>query len=302
MIQKLLFVFCLWLPIGILYAQTDSTVIKQTRTDTSKKVHADTIKYWKRGGFSVLTFNQVKFRNWSAGGENAFSTSGVFNVFGNYKKGSIVWDNSLDLGYGIMMNDHKEIRKNEDKIDLNSKVGYKAFAKFYYSTIFNYHTQFSNGYNYPNDSVVVSKFNAPGYISLGIGLDFKPADYFSVSLSPITGKLTIVDSKALSGIGAYGVDTGKLARFEFGANLNSRFQKDIVKNVNVLSKLVLFNNYTDKHKPNRKNIDVNWEVMINIKASKYLTTSIFTDLVYDQNVIARTQFKEVFGIGFSFKY
>ncbi len=89
---------------------------------------------------------------------------------------------------------------------------------------------------------------------------------------------------------------------EIGATLSAKFQKDVFKNVNVLSKLVLFNNYTDEHEDNRKNIDVNWEVMINIKAGKYLTTSILTNLIYDQNVIAKTQFKEVLGVGFSYKF
>ncbi len=114
--------------------------------------------------------------------------------------------------------------------------------------------------------------------------------------------------------GAYGVDAaekdalgaivknGKKLRAEFGASLSTRIQKDITKNVNFASKLVLFNNYTDKEKTNRKNIDVNWEVMINIKAGKYLTTSIMTNLIYDQNVLAKTQFKEVLGIGLSYKF
>jgi hypothetical protein len=64
----------------------------------------------------------------------------------------------------------------------------------------------------------------------------------------------------------------------------------------------MFNNYTDKDKSNRANFDVNWEVMVNIKANKFLTTSIFTNLIYDQNIIRKTQFKEVFGLGVSYKF
>ena len=197
-------------------------------------------------------------------------------------------------------------------MELNSKLGYKAFGKIYYSALLNFRSQFSEGFNYPNDSSSISRFMAPGYLSIGLGLDYKPTDYFSIYLSPATGKFTFVTSQRLADRGAYGVDpaiiendivikNGKRVRSEFGASLSTRFQKDIFKNVNLASKLALFNGYTDSDKANRKNIDVNWEVMINIKAGKFLTTSIMTNLVYDQNVIARTQFKEGFGIGLSYK-
>jgi hypothetical protein len=271
----------------------------KAQTDTTKK---DTTKFWKRGGFSVFTINQVNLSNWTAGGENALSTTAILNLFANYKKEKVVWDNSLDLGYGLMKNKGQKTRKNEDKIELNSKFGYKAFDKVYYSALVNYRTQFDKGYNYPNDSVVVSRFNSPGYLTLSLGLDYKPTDFFSIFLSPATGKFTFVSDKTLSDLGAYGVEPGKKVRSEFGAGLSAKFQKDVIKNVNVVSKLTLFNNYTDKDKENRKNIDVNWEVMINIKAGKYLTTTILTNLIYDQNIIEKTQFKEVLGVGLSYKF
>lgn len=269
------------------------------QVDTVKK---DTVKYWKKGGFALLTFNQVSLTNWTAGGENALSTTAIANLFANYKKGDVIWDNSLDLGYGLMKSDNNLVKKNEDKIEFNSKFGYKAFGKVYYSALVNYRTQFAKGYNYPNDSVVVSRFNAPGYLTVSLGLDYKPNDYFSLFVSPITGRFTFVSDKLLSEAGAYGVDPGKRVFPEFGANLSAKFQKDVIKNVNIVSKLTLFNNYTDKEKANRKNIDVNWETMINIKAGKYLTTTVLANLIYDQNVIARTQFKEVLGVGLSYKF
>jgi hypothetical protein len=262
----------------------------------------DTVKYWKKGGFASVMFNQVSLSNWVAGGENALSTTLLLNFYANYKKDKIVWDNSLDLGYGFLKGGGKKLRKNEDKIDFLSKLGHQAFGNFYYSALFNYKTQFTEGFNYPNDSVVISKFNAPAYISLSLGMDYKPNEFFSVFLSPATGKFTVVADKALSDAGMYGVEPGKRVRSEFGAGLNAKFQKDVITNVNVLSKLVLFNNYTDKDKTNRANIDVNWEVMVSIKANKYLTTSIFTNLIYDQNIIRKTQFKEVLGVGASYKF
>jgi hypothetical protein len=263
--------------------------------------NADTVKYFTYGGFASFTLNQVSFSNWSAGGENALSTMALLNIFGNYKKDKTEWVNTLDMGYGFLKNGSSKMRKNEDKIDITSKLGYKAFKNVFYTALINYRSQFADGYNYPNDSVVVSRFNAPAYISVGIGLDYKPYDYFSIYLSPATGRFTIVNDRVLSDSGAFGVDRGKKVRSEFGASLIVMVNKDIFKNVNFTSKLVLFENYTDKDVANRKNIDVLWEPMLNIKAGKYLTTSIMFSLIYDQDVIAKTQIKEVFGIGLSYK-
>jgi hypothetical protein len=274
---------------------------QETKPATDTVTKKDT-SYWTKGGFSSLTFNQVTLKNWSAGGENALSATALLNLYANYKKNKIVWDNSLDLGYGILKSDVEKLRKNEDKIDLLSKFGYKAIKKLYYSALFNYKTQFAEGFNYPNDSTVVSKFNAPAYINISLGLDYKPNNYFSLYVSPASGKFTIVNDNALSGLGMYGVEPGKKVRSEFGASMNASFKKDVVKNVNIISKLSLFDNYTDKDKTNRSNVDVNWEVMINIKAGKYLTTSITTNLIYDDNVIKRTQFKEALGVGASVKF
>jgi len=288
--------------------------VKAGYIDTVKVQKSDTVKHFKYGGFSVLTFNQVKLTNWAAGGEDALSSTAVLNLFGNYKKGKVIWDNTLDLGYGLLKNGKNDFRKNEDKIELNSKFGYQAFGKVFYSALINYHSQFDMGYNYPNDStqIQVSQFMAPGYLSISVGMDYKPVDFFSLYVSPATGKFTFVARQKLANLGAYGVEpaviengdvikNGKKVRAEFGASLSTRIQKDIIKNVNVASKLVFFNNYTDKDKDNRKNVDVIWELMVNIKAGKYLTTSIMTNLIYDQNVMAKTQFKEVLGIGVSYK-
>ncbi len=280
------------------------------------KIHKiDTIKHFTYGGFSLLTFNQVKITNWAAGGEDALSSTAILNFFGNFKKDKVIWDNTIDLGYGLLKNGKRDFRKNEDKIELNSKFGYQAFGKVFYSALINFRSQFDMGFIYPNDSthIQVSQFMAPGYLSISIGMDYKPVDFFSLYISPATGKFTFISRQNLANKGAFGVEpavlengevikNGKKVRAEFGASLSTRIQKDIVKNVNVSSKLVLFNNYTDKDKDNRKNIDVIWEVMVNIKAGKFLTTTIMTNLIYDQNVIAKNQFKEVLGVGFSYKF
>lgn len=257
---------------------------------------------WKKGGFIGLNFTQVNLSQWAQGGENSLSLASNINLFANYKTAKVDWQNTLDLGYAILSTTSGGVKKSDDKIDLTSKYSRNMSAHWLYGALLNFKSQFTNGYNYPDDSTVVSKFLSPGYITLALGFTYKPVDYFEVFLSPATGKVTMVNDKLLSDLGAYGVDPGKTSKMEFGAYLNMKFKKDIMQNVTLTSKLELFNNYTDKDKNNAKKIDVNWESSLNMKVNKYITASITTTVFYDANVVERTQFKELLGIGFGYKF
>jgi hypothetical protein len=295
-------------------------------------IEADTsVNGWKKGGFLSVNFNQVSLTNWAAGGESALSSTALGSAFVKYRKNDLYFESTLDAGFGFITTKSQSLRKNEDKVELNAKFGKKAKGKFFYAGMLNFRTQFAPGYNFPDDSTVISQFMAPGFLSLALGMDYKPNDWFSVFISPATGRATFVLDQNLANAGQFGVTAavvdpisgaiitpGKNERYEFGAYLRARLQKDIAKNISVVTNLQLFNNYTDPIAEQRQNIDVNWETIILIKANKWLTTSLFTNLIYDNDVDIpvtrnvngtdvvgvgpRTQFKEVLGIGLSFKF
>jgi hypothetical protein len=237
----------------------------------------------------------------------------------------------LDAGYGFITTKSQSLRKNEDKVELNVKAGKRAKGNFYYAGMMNFRTQFAPGFNFPNDSTIISNFLAPGFLSLALGIDYKPTTWFSVFMSPIAGRATFVMDEALANAGQFGVtpaviDTsngaiitpGEKLRLEFGASVRARLQKDLTKNISIVSNLALFNNYTDPIKEQRGNIDVNFDLLLLIKANKWLTTSIYANLIYDHDVDVpvtrqindvevkgtgpRTQFKEVLGVGLSYKF
>jgi hypothetical protein len=298
--------------------------VTEKETDL-RKINTDSTDGWKKGGLLTVTFSQVSLTNWAAGGENSFSGNSVINAFGNYKKGKISWDNTIDLGYGIMKQGDQEIRKTDDKIDFSSKFGRKLNETSFAAALLNFKSQFMPGYNYPNDSTVISNFMAPGYLLFAAGYDFKKGDWLSLFLAPVTGKMTFVMDEALSNAGAFGVEPavinpvdssvvtpGKKTRSEFGGYFKGAFSKDIMKNVKVSTKIELFTNYL--HNP--QNIDVYWENTIGMKVNKFITVTIGTTLIYDDDVLIevknddgvatgkgpRTQFKEVFGLGFAYKF
>ncbi len=91
--------------------------------------------YWKRNGDFTLNFSQVSFSNWAAGGKNSVSGVALYNYAANYLKDRMSWDNSLNLGYGLLKEGSNELIKSEDKMEFNSKAGYRMApeSKWFYS-------------------------------------------------------------------------------------------------------------------------------------------------------------------------
>ena len=150
-------------------------------------------KEWETGGTSRVNFSQLNLTNWSAGGQNSVNANSLISLYANRKREKSLWDNFLDLGYGINLqgNENNWI-KTDDKIDFTSKYGYTASKNWSYSALFNFKTQFSDGYNYPNDSIKISGLFAPAYILESIGMDFQSESGFSCYFSPATIKITVV--------------------------------------------------------------------------------------------------------------
>ncbi len=273
---------------------------------------AQDTSYWKKGGMASLAFSQTSLSNWSGGGENAIATNVQLNLFANYLKSKNSWDNTLKLEYGLLQQGSQGTRKSIDQIDFVTKYGRRACEKWYYSALLDFKSQFAKGYNYGDDDgdpdVKVSNFLAPAYILLSVGMDYKPNKNFSAYVSPVTGKMTIVNDSELSDAGAFGVDPGDTFREEFGALAKLNLKKTIAKNVDLASTLDLFTGYSDTF----GNVDINWDLMINMKVNKFLTASINTTLVYDDDIQyvdkegnnkgVKIQFKEVFGIGLAYKF
>ncbi len=294
-------------------------------TDAEKKVRAintDTVMGWKKGGVFAVNLAQTSLTNWVAGGQNSLAVNGIFSLFANYKQGKSSWDNSLDLGYGLLkQGKDADFLKTDDKIDFSSKYGREAFRNFNYAAFLNFKTQMSPGYKYPDTENKISDFFAPAYLLMALGLDYKPSQYFSAFIAPLTGKFTFVSDQILSDAGAFGVTPGQTSRGEIGGYIRAiytreDFKNEFLKNVAFTTKIDLFSNYRD----NPQNIDVSWETLIVLKVNKFISVNFNTVLLYDDNIKVpvdrngngifesteapgpRTQFKEILGVGFSYKF
>lgn len=275
----------------------------------SAQEEADTTKYWKLNGVSSINFSQVSLSNWAAGGENSYAFNGLLNLSLEYSKDNNDWSNILNIGYGIQKQGENEVRKTDDNIDFTSKYGRKVSESFFISALLNFNTQMDDGKKYEEDtSYVISRFFAPAYLQGALGMEYKPGEVFYFVLSPLAGKLTMVMDDTLSARGSFGVNPGEKTRLELGGSATMGVQKEIMKNVTLKSTLGLFTNYLE----NPQNVDVDWKMSINMKINDYLSANLNTHLIYDDDIKtsddegneegARIQFKEVFGVGLTYKF
>lgn len=277
-------------------------------------VTADT-SFWNVGGLNALTFSQVTLNNWASGGQSSISINAFSGLFADYEKDRTIWDNSLDLGYGLVRQGKEgEFTKADDRINLVSKYGYQISPEnnnWYFSGLLDFRTQFTPGYATVAKDTVISRFLAPGYLTTALGVDYRPSESLSVNYSPIAGKFTIVNDDELSGKGAYGVEEGNKFRAELGSYFRVKFNDEIFENVTFESRLELFSNYLE----NFGVIDVNWQNGLVMKVNDVLTANFSTHLIYDKDIDIeheddsgnievgpRVQFKSVFGAGFAYSF
>ncbi len=310
MMKKLLTCSLLLLPFSPLLAQDES--IKKLKSDSEKNIAKDasdtTQKTWKKGGIYGLNVSQGTLSNWAAGGEDfSLSVNSLLGLYAFYKKDRYSWDNTFDFNLGYVKTTSLGGRKNDDRFDLLSKYGYALNPKLNLAGIFNLRSQLFRGYTFPdNVKTYSSNFMAPGYLLLGVGLDYKPTSNLSIFFSPATARLIIVRDTALSNKGLYGVDPGEKSALEFGAFATINYLKDISKSVTYKGRLDLFSNYL--HNP--QNIDIYMTNALNVKLSRVLSLTWGLDLIYDDDVklfgpdnnSAAWQIKSLVGIGLLVKF
>ncbi|SFW39024.1 Protein of unknown function [Sinomicrobium oceani] len=286
------------------------------------------VTYWSKKNEMGVILSQVAFSNWNAGGNNAISGISSANFVRWYKRGNVSWNNELILRYGLNAQEDQKLRKSDDAIELNSTFGYRTRPKsdWYYSAKFTFKTQFTNGYKYPDRDNPISKFMAPGYLFLGVGAEYSPTDKkLTAYFSPLTQKATYVMDQDLANTGAFGVQKalydsagniireGKQTRTELGFLINSQWETDIYKNITMMNRVTLYTDYLNDF----GNVDVNWELMLNLVVNEYVKANIGAHIIYDNDVKTRElqinenetlaygprlQLKQILGVGINYAF
>jgi hypothetical protein len=277
-------------------------------------------QYWKLRSEAAFVLTQSAVSNWVKGGENNIST--VMDITGyadyNNKPLKLSSNNFARIKFGYIASGDYGVRKNIDLLETNSKLNHKAFGKFDFSGILLFKTQIAKGFNYPNDSVTVSKFMNPAILTIGLGLDYKPNKNTSLNFSPLSYKGTFVPDTLHIDQTLYGIAGNRRSLNEPGMSFMITHEFKPIKTVAITNRLQLFTNYV--HNP--LNIDVDWEMIAVVNLNWFTDVRFNTHLIFDddartvvlenkkpvlrpdgsQKKTARIQFKELLGFSLVFRF
>jgi hypothetical protein len=314
--KKIIYVLAVfYLYIASIHAQEDT-----------KKEKNPSLGFWERSNNVGLDLTQVSFLNWNAGGQNSISALGKVHFTRKYTKERFLWNNELISRYGFNKQVDREYRKTDDVFQVNSTAGYKtdSISNWYYTAKFNFITQLTNGYAYPDKTKAISRPFAPAYIFIGLGTEYvDKVNNFNVYISPLTSKITLVLDQQLANQGAYGVEKavydennnlirlGRKDRTEIGILVSGQYKTSIWENIDMDTRASFYTDYRNRF----GNIDVDLQLNLNMKVNKYVRASIISHLIYDNDIKAvreidgqnvrigpRIQLKQILGIGLNYTF
>jgi len=297
-------------------AQPDSLYFKAKRATV-------TAPRWSQNNKASFDLSEVAFVNWNSGGSNSISALiGIASTL-DYEQNHFIWKNAGTLRYGINKQQEQDLRKTEDLLEISSSIGYRrdTLSNWFFSARFNFKTQLTNGYNYPDKKQPISQFMAPGYLFFGGGAEYgKNIETLSFYLSPLTFKSTFVLDDYLANTGAFGVtpavydadgnlvEEGERVRTEMGILVTNSYKTVLFENVSVVNQVSLYTDYLNSF----GNLDVDWEVVFDFKVNSYMRATLGSHLKYDNDVKtlvateiedefdergAKVQWKQLLGVG-----
>lgn len=317
-----------------LYAQ-DNTLseAQKAAAEAAVALHAtpkpevkERVRHWTNSLQTKLDFGQTSLTNWAAGGNNSISLKTFIDANANYAKDKMFWNNRLQLDYGFQYTSDKPImQKTDDRIYLESKWGYQAKDKLYYSANFSFRSQFSNTYEYPTPGakadgsalgegeeynaadwraarVHKSGFLSPAYTNLALGLDYKPLNWLTVNFAPLTGGFVIVDNPTLRASYSQPLKkeyegVSQLPTLDDGTTVDGNVYKSAKFEFGAQLKVDFKVNVNDNfsfssqvvlfsdYLDKPQNLRVNWDNRIDWKLARFFSFTIMTNLIYDDNVM-----------------
>ncbi|MBO5933066.1 MAG: DUF3078 domain-containing protein [Bacteroidaceae bacterium] len=265
-------------------------------------------KYWKVFGDFQGKYTQSYFSdNWYKGGDNNHSVLGQVTVQANFAKNHTTLDNKLEMKLGYVTTEEmkdgekvKSLKTNQDQLRITSKYGLRAIENWYYSAQLQGNTQFMPVRD--NNDNLKSKFFAPVYGSLSIGMDYKPKFKnkdltLSVQLSPLSYDCRYVSEVDLAT--RYGIEKGKQFKYTIGSRVDANLTWKFLKDFKLTTKANYFTGF--------EHVEANVENTLDYQLSKYFSIQFFMHWRFDDSVkrdvdLGYSQLKEFLTLNFNYSW
>lgn len=267
--------------------------------------------HWLKNFDASLQFSQAYISpNWYQGGKSNLNmiANVVYNVKLNpaYHK-NLIFETYFAYKFGMNNAPEDEVHDyniSEDLLQINTKFGYKAAKRWYYSLTAQFKTQLWNNYKV-NSDVMTASFMSPGDLTVGLGMTYayenpRKTLQFNASIAPLSYNLkTCLNDKKLNPK-SFGIDEGRRTKSEYGSSSELTLRWKLAYNIEYFSRLFVFTDY--------EQLTGDWENTITFNINKFLSTRIFAHLRYQSLKAPEVegwrhwQLKEILSIGFSYKF
>ncbi|MDE5560816.1 MAG: DUF3078 domain-containing protein [Bacteroidaceae bacterium] len=264
--------------------------------------------FWKFPGEGSLRFLQNYFSDhWYKGGENSYAIYGALILNANYdNKQKTQWENRLEarLGFQTTGNSDKyhSVKPTDNLLRLTSKLGYRAFKTFYYTTQVQASTQLVPLYDANTDNLRTD-FLDPLNVTVSVGMDYKFAtknNKFtgSVYMAPCSYDMRYVRKIELAN--RHGIAADRHAYHNFGPSITANYNWSIAKNVSWSGRIYWISNlsYTN----------IEWENTFRFSINKYLSAELYIFPKFDDSSKSYKgdhgylMMKEYFSLGMNYRW
>lgn len=183
----------------------------------------DALPGWKFGAFGTIGTNLSGFNNWYSQATPNVDSGNIgitVNGFANLKEEKYFWRNALNANFSwVKFNDrndatdNSDFRQATDVFNISSLYGRNITKTLAASALMEYRT------------TILSNFNDPGYLDLGIGATWTPIENLVVVIHPINYNFVFAedDSVFQSSLGAKILAdyTRQIGRINFKTNFSA---------------------------------------------------------------------------------
>ena len=294
--------------VSTMLATAFSCTLNAQQITATAAVPKDT-SYWKNASQFSLNFNQGSFSsNFTGGGVNSIALGVIFNKKAEYKKAKNTWTNDFQFQFGTLWtNVQNDWRKSADRLFFDSKYAHAIAPKWNLYGNINLLSQIAVGYKFSKTAdgrdvtTKISNLFAPAYLTEAVGIEYKPVSYFSLQLSPLAIRQTIVaDTKLVQTVPTnYGVEQGKTIRNEAGLiQVVADYNRDVAKDVNLKWHYQAFAPYGQ----HIGTVDNRLDAQLTAKFAKYFNFNFGLTALYFESQSTQVQFAQTMGVGFLYAW
>jgi hypothetical protein len=267
--------------------------------------------YWLNTFDGSLQFSQAYVSpNWYQGGNSNLNM--IANVLYNIKLNPkfntrFICENSISYKLGLNNAPEDSLHQyniSEDVLQVNTKLGVKAWDRWYYSVTGQFKTQMLNNYKV-NSNEMVAAFLSPAELNVGLGMTYnyenkRKTVTFAASIAPFSYNLKTCTNPNIDPT-TLGIEEGHTTKSEFGSTVEVNFKWQLTYNISYTSRLFAFTDYGY--------LQGDWENTIDFAINRFMSTKIYAHLRYDSQTSVvegsswhKWQFKEILSIGFAYKF